>query len=112
MAVALLDGDGGRRVGLIGGETGEGVGAELIGEIVGAAAADVWNVHAKIDEMLPVGPSDDVGAVKMIFGTTGIGLRAASGEKAGNDNLRGIVDTGARLIVLANEKAKLIDQRG
>src|SRR6266404_3996617 len=112
MAVTLLDGDGRRRVGLVGGEAGEGVGAELIGEIVGAAAADVGNVHAEIYKMFAVGPGEDVGAVEMVFGAAGVGLCAAAGEKARHDNLRSVGDAGARLIVLPYQKTQLIDQCG
>ncbi len=110
--VALLDGDGGRSFGLKGGETGERVATELIAKVVGAAAADVRNVNTEIEEMLAVNPGDDVGAVEMVFGAAGIGLRAAAGKGAGHDDLRSFGDAGARLIVLANKKAELVDPVG
>ena len=112
VSIALLDRYGGGRVGLKGGEAGEGVGAALVGEIVRAAAADVRNVDAEIKKMLAVNPGDDVGAVEMVFGAAGISLRAAASEGAGNDDLRRFGDTGARLIILADKETELVDPVG
>ena len=112
MSVALLDSDRGRRVGLEGGEAGEGVGAELIGEIIGAAAADVRNVDAEIQKMFAVDPGNDVSAVEMVFGAAGVGLRAATGKSAGDDELRGLGDAVAGLIILADQKTELINPGG
>src|SRR6266404_5018290 len=72
MAVTLLNNDSGWPIRLKVGEAGEGVGAELVREIVSAAAADVRNVHAEIQKMLAVGVGDDVGAVEMVFGAAGV----------------------------------------
>jgi len=112
VTVALLNGDGRRGVGLKGGETGESVAAELIGEIVGTSAADVRNVNTKIEDMLAVNPGDDVGAVEMVFGAAGIGLRAAAGKGAGHDDLRSFGNAGAGLVVLSDKKAELVDPVG
>ncbi len=112
VSIALLDRYGGGRVGLKGGEAGEGVGAALVGEIVRAAAADVRNVDAEIKKMLAVNPGDDVGAVEMVFRAAGIGLRAAAGKCAGDDDLLSYIDAAARLIVLAYQKTKLVDPVG
>ena len=110
--VALLNGDSRRGVGLKGHEAGECVSAELIGEIVCAAAADVRNVNTEIEELLAVNPGDDVGAVEMVFGAAGIGLCAATGKSAGNDDLRCFGVAGAGLIVFADQKAELVDPGG
>jgi hypothetical protein len=40
----------------------------LVGEIVGAAATDVGNIDAKIEQVLAAGVGDDVGAVEVVFG--------------------------------------------
>ena len=112
MAVTLLNDDSGWRIRLIVGEAGEGVRAELVREIVSAAAADVRNVHAEIQKMLAVGVGDDVGAVEMVFGAAGISLCAPASERAGNDDLRSRVDASARLIVLADEETELIGPQG
>jgi hypothetical protein len=112
VSIALLDRYGGGRVVLKGGEAGEGVGAALVGEIVRAAAADIRNVDAEIKKMLAVNPGDDVGAVEMVFRAAGIGLRAAAGKSAGDDDLLRYIDAGARLIVLPYQETKLVDPVG
>ena len=112
MAVTLLNDDSGWRIRLKVGEAGEGVRAELIREVVSAAAADVRNVYAEIQKMLAVGVGDDVGAVEMVFGAAGVSLCAAAGERTGNDDLGSRVDAGAGLIVLADEETELIGPHG
>jgi len=108
MAVTLLNDDRGWRIRLKIGEAGEGVRAELVREIVSAAAADVRNVHAEIQNMLAAGVGDDVGAVEMVFGAAGVSLCAAAGQRTGNDDLERRVDASAGLIVLADEESELI----
>jgi hypothetical protein len=90
-------------------ETGDGPGAGAVVEDAGTSVADVRNVNTKIEGMLAVNPGDDVGAVEMVFGAAGIGLRAAAGKGAGHDDLRSFDNAGAGLIVLSDKKAELVD---
>ena len=68
----------------VGGQCGrEGVSAELVGQVVEGAAAEVRGAGAPLHQVAAVRPGDDVGKAEVVLGPEGVGLRRAGKEITG-----------------------------
>ena len=86
VAVALLLGERVRLARLVGGEVGEIERAAEVGAVVEAAPAPVGQLESRLHEMLAVSPRQALVQVDVRLGPNEVDLRAAAGERAGDDD--------------------------
>ena len=88
VAVALLLGERVRPAGRVRVEAGEVERAAEVGAVVEAAPAPVGQLEAGLDQMMPLRPRQALVQVHVRLGAHEIGLRAAAGERAVDDDGR------------------------
>ncbi len=111
VAVALLLGERVRLARLVGVEVGEIERAAEVGPVVEAAPAPVGQLESGLHEMLAVSPRQALVQVDVRLGAHEIDLRAAAGERAGDDDAAIGREAGGRLALVAEQHLKLVHQR-
>src|SRR5262249_30306791 len=87
---------------------GEGVGTGAVREVVQAAAADVGDVDTKAQLVLAIGIRGKIRPVEVVLGTTGVGLRPARSEQAGDCDLSIGIDAVDRIVEVTHQQTQLI----
>src|SRR5713101_2828511 len=92
----------------VGVQTGIGVGSQLVREVIQSAAADIGNVDPKAQHMFSTHVRREIGAIKVVFSSTRVGLRSTRCEGSGAHDLGRLGHTAYRGVVMAKQKSQLV----
>ena len=111
VAVALLHRERIRPPEVVVGEAGEGKRAAEVGAIEEAAFAPVGQLKAGLDQVMSLRPRQALVQVHVRLGAHEIGLGAAAGERAVDDDRARRRGADGRLALVADEHLELVEQR-
>ena len=89
-------------------QAGKRVGSRHIREVVHAPPADIRNVHTEQQLVIAVHVGKKLRPIEVILRPPRVGLRAASREKPGDDNLGIFIQAESGRVIVADKKLQLV----